>query len=1047
MPPYGGEAGGNTQHFVTLGGPPVASFEYLPEKPMVREEVEFDASRAEDPNPNGRIVKYSWDFGDSNEAEGRQVRHTYTTPGEYTVTLTVTDNHGLSDSNDKTLKVKGKEFMITFDDGPVPGNTENILEALKNIKVDGKPVVAGFFMLGVGCAWDRDCGCLVPDRFLFPRKGHVKGNEGLVTKVAGHHLVGVHTQNHPWFDDKHCSVDTVKEEISDCYDAIRQAFRADDPNTANRRKMFRPPYFRYTGNVRTAAEALHFQVVLGAGENEDAAVDVGGKECSTARDLMEAWDKPYPCVLTFHDHLHQTAESIVEAIECLQKDGFTLVNFDPDRVSQPESGGEASHMLSGIARCPVDLVVTDPQGLVLSQEQNEIPDGMYEEFDEDGDGDSDDFFFIPGARPGDYLIQVVPEPNALPDEGYSLEVDVDGEIKVLAQDVPIRSVPREPYVVTVEGGGAEPRTWYVDAEATGGNDGTSWANALVHLQDVLAKARGGDTIWVAQGTYWADLGQGRTPGDRTATFRLQKGVAIYGGFPTGGSEWEQRDPVLHETILSGDIGTPNLASDNSYHVVTAGGTDKTAILDGFTIADGMADGDAPHDSGAGMCNLGGSPTVRCCVFLRNAAHTAGGGMANVEGAPYLGNCAFIGNVVASGNGGGVSNIGSAATFINCVFTGNTADKSGGGMYNEANDVTLINCTFSANESRTTGGGIYSSMCTATLANCVLWANTHRQRDRFGQSAQVFVFGGRAPVINYCCVQNWTGTLAGTGNIGSNPLFVDADGPDNIVGTLDDDLRLQAVSPCVNAGSNSAVPVDVTTDSDGKPRISNGIVDVGAYERQEIRGLMAYYPLDEGSGTVIVDASGNGRNGQVQDGPATWVNGQPGFGKALFFDGSNPARGYVNCGTWNPSGVTGRLTVAFWIKWTGTNANWQGVVAKRDGWDPEAAPPMMWYIECNQSTGEIALARRGSYPSGAGTPPTGQWTHVAFAFDGTTLRSYMNGVEVGSGTFSFGAKLDAVITIGCDNNGGYNGFNGAIDDVRIYDHALSPEEVQKLSKQP
>ncbi|MBN1506708.1 MAG: discoidin domain-containing protein, partial [Sedimentisphaerales bacterium] len=206
-------------------------------------------------------------------------------------------------------------------------------------------------------------------------------------------------------------------------------------------------------------------------------------------------------------------------------------------------------------------------------------------------------------------------------------------------------------------------------------------------------------------------------------------------------------------------------------------------------------------------------------------------------------------------------------------------------------------------------------------------------------------------------------------------------------------------------------------------------------------LVAYYPLDEGTGTTIIDASGNGHNGTVESGPATWIDAQLGYGKALFFDSSNPAKGYVNCGTWNPSSATGRLSVALWVRYEGTNANYQGVVAKRDNWDPAASPPMMWYIECSQGTGAMSLATRDTYPAGAGTPPTGQWAHVAFTFDGTTVRSYMNGTEVGSGAFAFGPKTDAAIFIGCDNGGGYNGFNGAIDDVRIYDNALTPDEVR------
>jgi len=78
---------------------------------------------------------------------------------------------------------------------------------------------------------------------------------------------------------------------------------------------------------------------------------------------------------------------------------------------------------------------------------------------------------------------------------------------------------------------------------------------------------------------------------------------------------------------------------------------------------------------------------------------------------------------------------------------------------------------------------------------------------------------------------------GGGNIDENPLFVDAIGMDNIAGTMDDDLRLQTGSPAIDAGDNSLVPLGVTTDLDGNPRIVDGdgdtteTVDMGAYEFQ------------------------------------------------------------------------------------------------------------------------------------------------------------------------------------------------------------------------
>ena len=97
-------------------------------------------------------------------------------------------------------------------------------------------------------------------------------------------------------------------------------------------------------------------------------------------------------------------------------------------------------------------------------------------------------------------------------------------------------------------------------------------------------------------------------------------------------------------------------------------------------------------------------------------------------------------------------------------------------------------------------------------------------------------------IDYCCIQGWTGELGGTGNLRDDPLFVNLDGPDNEIGTEDDNLRLRPSSPCINAGDNNATGVDVSDlDADGdanepmpfdfedKPRILNGTVDIGAFE--------------------------------------------------------------------------------------------------------------------------------------------------------------------------------------------------------------------------
>jgi parallel beta-helix repeat protein len=310
-----------------------------------------------------------------------------------------------------------------------------------------------------------------------------------------------------------------------------------------------------------------------------------------------------------------------------------------------------------------------------------------------------------------------------------------------------------------------------------------------------------------------------------------------------------RSVDAYPTILSGDIGLRVDRRDNSYHVVTGSGTDPNAILDGFTITAGYADGSAPNNRGGGMYNDAGSPTVTNCTFsgnsadgdgggIRNFDHSSptltncifsentapgGGGMYNVlSSSPTLTNCTFSGN--SANQGGGVYNEEGNPVLTNCMFIGNSVEQDGGGIYNtEVSSPLLTNCTFSGNSART-GGGMHGNVDSIpSVSNCILWGNT--DAGGTGESAQIYndPSDDSTTLINYSCVQGWTGGLGGTGNIGDDPLFADAD------------LRLSAGSPCIDAGDNATVPLEVATDLDGHPRIIDGdcndtdIVDMGAYE--------------------------------------------------------------------------------------------------------------------------------------------------------------------------------------------------------------------------
>jgi hypothetical protein len=113
----------------------------------------------------------------------------------------------------------------------------------------------------------------------------------------------------------------------------------------------------------------------------------------------------------------------------------------------PETFWSFYRLIGGVAYCPVELSITDPSGRHLEVNINEIPGGIYEKGDFNGDGEMDVFFAIPNPKTGDYKIMVIADSNALPTDTYSLEAIINGQTMVLAQDVQIQNIPSEPYII------------------------------------------------------------------------------------------------------------------------------------------------------------------------------------------------------------------------------------------------------------------------------------------------------------------------------------------------------------------------------------------------------------------------------------------------------------------------------------------------------------------------------------------------------------------------------------------------------------------------
>ena len=280
------------------------------------------------------------------------------------------------------------------------------------------------------------------------------------------------------------------------------------------------------------------------------------------------------------------------------------------------------------------------------------------------------------------------------------------------------------------------KTIYVKADATGSDNGTSWANAYVLLQSALEDAVAGDEIWVAAGTYKPTAKAGTGTEDRHKAFVMKAGVALYGGFIGTESTLAARQlppfGTPSPTILSGDLdGDGELSDGDAYHVVISATDENNAgSIDGFCITGGNANNDGyisfgaldmANNNGAGMCVRSSSPTITNVTIINNAASGSGGGMYNRFTSVVMTNV-FISNNTATNYGGGVYYGSSSATLTNVIIRGNSATDSGGGIYNGSSSPSITNITISENSAEY-GGGMYNSSSSPSVTNCTISGNS------------------------------------------------------------------------------------------------------------------------------------------------------------------------------------------------------------------------------------------------------------------------------------------------------------------------------------
>ncbi len=208
-------------------------------------------------------------------------------------------------------------------------------------------------------------------------------------------------------------------------------------------------------------------------------------------------------------------------------------------------------------------------------------------------------------------------------------------------------------------------------------------------------------------------------------------------------------------------------------------------------------------------------------------------------------------------------------------------------------------------------------------------------------------------------------------------------------------------------------------------------------------LIGWWRFNEGSGDTANDSSGNEHHGTLLGNPE-WVSGPQGFGGALAFHPDKCIG--VDTGIFDPTGGTGQFTLALWAFWDGTGEI-QHFLTKSNGW---GADTMMFQVElwaANSSATHTDRVGISYQPDGSipfSIMPQGEWVHLAWTFDGTNARVYLNGVdEEGPKALSIGPNVDAQVEIGYNSNRpdiSERTFHGSLDEVRIYDHALSEVEI-------
>jgi hypothetical protein len=406
-------------------------------------------------------------------------------------------------------------------------------------------------------------------------------------------------------------------------------------------------------------------------------------------------------------------------------------------------------------------------------------------------------------------------------------------------------------------------TFYVSPNGTHVSPFATWETAATDIQSAVNAAGQGDTVIVTNGTYVLSTEISIDKGITVTSVNGPEFTIVDGNQSTRCIRLSHENAVVKGLTITGGrvlrspfIGDPGIGGG----VLCDQGGGNGGTVQDCTISGNFADdngggvycffpgivqhctitGNSSGGSGGGVECIDG--TVQHCTITDNSA--GGGGGVTMYGSAIVRHCVITGNS-ASRDGGGVLNI--FADLQNCIVSGNSASRDGGGMKCEGS-TTVQNCTISGNSADSRGGGVMSSGATA-LENCIVYFNTALAGD------PNYLHLGTGWSYAYSCA---TPIVTGVDNFDADPLL-----------TLD--FRLQAGSPCIDAGNDTSAPL---TDIDGEPRSDHpdhsnvvSIVDVGADEivdpdaDSDGDGLKDVEEFVLGTNSLLPDTDGDG----VKDG--------------------------------------------------------------------------------------------------------------------------------------------------------------------------------------